>query len=389
MHKLKLLFSSKPKNDILVWDTMSINKIQRAIGNYRWEAVDCRNKIYIAPLYLLKSLFVLIKKYKNLRYCNLFALKPSSPKTINAILRNYIGSFKTISVAVLGLSTVFHYKPKLLITYIDNSYYFQCLDALLHELIPVITIQNGSRWHAKSISKGNTLRYSIFKSSFHSCFAALGPIDIDMYRDNGWKCLQFRNIGSVSADTYFNDQSIEIKYDICIIAGSLNTRLTDFKLSELINRYSKNRSVKVIVALKRGVDDPGFGDHYDELDKLYGDCAELIPLNDSSINLARRSNVITGTFSTALRELFSIGKKIYPISFEAEGANVYWEKLNINQSPSQSEFNDYLNHLLSIDQGEYQKQFSSEMKYIGAFPMEPRPLARLQKLVDSKLGFNK
>ena len=107
-----------------------------------------------------------------------------------------------------------------------------------------------------------------------------------------------------------------IKYDICIIANTFNDRLSELKLSELINNYHTYCSPNIVVALKRAKNEPNFSKHYNELSNLYKNCADLVPRGSSGANLAMSAKVVTGTFSTAIRELLGMGKKIYPINFD-------------------------------------------------------------------------
>ena len=259
------------------------------------------------------------------------------------------------------------------------------IDALIHEYMPVISIQNGNRWHSDKLLTMNKFQHLYAIPGFHSCFAALSLIDIDMYKKSNWKCHEYHNIGSTSADSRRMSSPKTIKYDICIIANTINNRLSEIKLSELINNYHNYCSPKIVVALKKGLNDPGFSEHYNQLNSLYKNCAELIPKESYGANLAISAKVVTGTHSTALRELLGMGKKIYPINFDLDELTFYWNGMSINHKPTQIEFNNYMDKLLTMDDELYTKEYSSMIKYISAYQENQRPLINLKNLIDLKL----
>ena len=83
-----------------------------------------------------------------------------------------------------------------------------------------------------------------------------------------------------------------------------------------------------------------------------------------------------------------MGKKIYPINFDQDELNIYLNGMGINHKPTQIEFNNYMEKLLTMDDEIYRKQYSSIIKYIGAFNEDRRPLINLKNLIDSKISKN-
>ena len=385
MKKIKLLIKPEVKNDLLIWDTVELDTLKEVLSNYNWKALNCRDITYISPKFLFKSVFIFFIKFKNLKYCESRHNKINSTRSLKKKVAYYVNFLRKTISSILTISAIFHYDPKILISRIDNSECFMFLDALLHEYLPVITIQNGNRWHSDKLLSINRFKHFYANPSFHSCFAALSLIDIDMYKKNNWKCYEYHNVGSIKADSRGISAKKTIKYDICIIANTFNDRLSELKLSELINNYHTYCSPNIVVALKRAKNEPNFSKHYNELSNLYKNCADLIPSGSSGANLAMSAKVVTGTFSTAIRELFGMGKKIYPINFDQDEINIYWEGMNINHKPTQIEFNNYMDKLLAMDDKIYRKKYSSIIKYISAFQEDHRPLINLKNLIDSKI----
>ena len=220
---------------------------------------------------------------------------------------------------------------------------------------------------------------------FHSCFAALSKCDIDMYKNNGWKCKEYEVVGSLNSEATFNKFCKEKVFDICIIAESINKRNTTLRLSKLLRNFLKNKSLKVCVTLKRSPSDNGFAEYYEEVNNLFGDFAYLIPRNSSSLGLISSAEVIIGIFSTALRDVFSLGNKIYPINFGPSELNSYMDFLKINLKPSQEEFNNHLEELLKMSKKEYISKYENLFKYLGSFPQDIFPTERLGILIERKL----
>ena len=80
-----------------------------------------------------------------------------------------------------------------------------------------------------------------------------------------------------------------------------------------------------------------------------------------------------------------MGKKIYPINFDQDETNIYWDDMNINHKPTQIEFNNYMDKLLAMDDEMYTREYSSIIEYVGAFQEDQRPLINLKNLIDSKM----
>ena len=277
-----------------------------------------------------------------------------------------------------------YYKPRLVITYVDNSIAFQYLDSIINTYIPVITIQNGNRWHYYNHKNDFYFRHFYNPPSYHSCFAVLSEIDIFRYKESGWICDEYYNIGSLGYDQSFENINKNKIYDLCIIANSINKRLSEIRLAKLVKNFVKGRKLKICIALKRRPNDKEYISHFHELNELYGEFSNLIsPDNINSLFLT--SEVILGTFSTALREAFSLGKKIYPINYDFDREFSYMNSLNINLSPNQSEFDKELNSLLTLNENTYKKINSEQIKSIGCFPQDLLPHLRLSNLIDSKI----
>ena len=386
MKKLKLLFTQSKKKQLLLWDNNNEKLFHKAFSSYQWHSLDTNKNFYLAPLFLPYSFYIFFKNFSRLKSCSNVVPKNRKLPLLNKRLISLLIKLKYNFECVCSLSVIFHYDPKLIITNTDNAIYFQYIDSLIHEIIPVITIQNGNRWHTPSLLKNKKIQHFYNQKGFHSCFATLSLIDIDLYKSSRWQCMEYHNLGSLNADYCYNKKEVKNLFDLCIIANSHNDRLSEKQLAKLIKNFIIKNKYKVCVALKLNPSSDNFKRHYEELFNLYGNTVLLKSNNFDSINLMCSSEVILGTFSTGLREVFSLGKKIYPINFDAESLNSYMNPLGINPSPSQEQFNMELKNLLNMPSEKYVAKYKRQMQYIGAFPQSIKPSQRLKKLIDIKLN---
>tara|TARA_B100000242_G_scaffold260382_1_gene205676 strand:+ start:3036 stop:4202 length:1167 start_codon:yes stop_codon:yes gene_type:complete len=385
MRLISFLIFETPKKDILLWDNISEKIISNALRPYNYISINTREFINIAPFYIFKSIKIFLKNYKKISSCSIGSTKKAGFLLFNPKVLIILKRIKYSLECINELSVILYYKPRLIISNTDNSVCLEFIDAIIHESIPLITIQNGNRWHSPSLEKMKYLEHFFRPKGFHSCFAALSKCDIDMYKNNGWKCKEYEVVGSLNSEATFNKFCKEKVFDICIIAESINKRNTTLRLSKLLRNFLKNKSLKVCVTLKRSPSENGFAEYYEEVNNLFGDFAYLIPRNSSSLGLISSAEVIIGIFSTALRDVFSLGNKIYPINFGPSELNSYMNFLQINLKPSQDEFNNHLEELLEMSKKKYISKYENLFKYLGSFPQDISPTERLGILIERKI----
>lgn len=385
MKKLSIFWYKSQKKDILIWDNIIQDSLIKSFGEYSWTSLNTRDYVNIAPLYFLKALRIFFKDLDLLKHCSVGIINkgkfPIFLCKIIGILKKARYSFKCI----LSLSVVFYFKPRLIITNIDNTIYFQYLDSIVNRFIPVITLQTGNRWHSETILRKKAFKHFYDPPGFHSCFGTLSEVDIKMYKDSKWVCNEYHNIGSLSAAKAYEESRVKNLFDLCVVASSSNNRLSEKKLAELLNNFKGIENLKVCVVLKLNPNNEGFLSYYNDIQDLYGNIAYKIPNNSFNLSLICSSRVILGTFSTALRESFSLGKKIYPINFDLAELNSYTNFLNLNYQPTQEEFNKELKKLLLLDEQIYKQTYKKEIEYMGSFPRDINPNKRLSLLINSKL----
>jgi len=104
-----------------------------------------------------------------------------------------------------------HLKPKVIITYIDNSLAI-CKIKKLFPLIPLIAVQNGTRFDF-SVKNRDRMEYDYYFS--------FGSVEADIFKQGGHTVSNFFPIGSLRAGIYLNEFFAEHKekeFDLCYIS---------------------------------------------------------------------------------------------------------------------------------------------------------------------------
>lgn len=381
--RIKLLFFKTAKKEILLWDDNCQEIIKKSFGQHSWVSINTRDFINISPLNIVSSLYIFSNNYKRIFACSLG--KTNSKLNIDLKIFKFLKRIKYSFETILALSVILHYDPKVILSNTDNSALLEYLDSIIHEKIPVITVQNGNRWHNYELEKCKGLEHFYRPSGFHSCFAALSKCDIDMYTKNGWICNEYHIVGSLYSEASLDKNFIKNFFDICVVAESNNTRKSTSMLSKLLRNFQKNKSYKICVVLKRSPNEENFRNYYKEIYDLFGDFAILIPNNSKNISQILSSNVVVGNFSTVLRDVFSFGKKILPVNFDVNSLNSYMQNLGINLKPNQDEFNYYLTELLNISNENYIERYKELIDYLGSYPQDITPTSRLYELIERKI----
>lgn len=369
---------------ILVWDKAG-EKLFRVVldGLGPFAVLDIDSKLHVHIRYMPLSIIYFLQ-----------AIFETSNNKGSAFLRRQFTSVsEIIRVAgqCLNISMALSYRPKIILTYTDDSRNTQLMDAILHRHIPVISIQNGRRWHCKSLLDDPRNALSYIAPGFHSCFAALSPQEADSHRKAKWLIDELYVIGSINAAVTLRKAKIDrYLYDICIIENSEEglTRQSNSEMVKLINSYySRNRHLRVCVALKRNNLQPGYQKYFNSVRKLYDSNIDLIPrnINGSSVGTTLSSHLTIGVLSTLLIETFGMGGKIYPLNFEHQAYDSAYDCLNLNMRPTSVEFDAIVDELLSLDQTSYIRDNAEAMQYIGGISITDNPILLLRGLVKRKL----
>ena len=368
--------------DLLIWDIAGEDIIRAAIGQHiRIASVDVVTSRYFSLRHLPLALCFVVNA--------LLFRRDEGARFLQTQCGSARGLLRVVGQC-LNVSAVLAFRPRMVISYTDDSITTQRIDAVLCQYLHVITLQNGRRWHSACLLSYPEYRISYIPPGFHSCFAALSQQEIDHHREAGWVIKEAHDVGSLNAALSFDSHDqYEIKFDICIIENSPAgvDRESNRQMASLINNYVRDKKLKVCVALKRNEKNQNFPEYYRAVRAMYDESIELLPRSDrgSSISVTMSSRLTIGILTTLLIETFGLGNRIYPLNFEHETFDIGYSCLGLEMRPNQQQFDSIVDHLLAMSDNEYIVRYKDQMAYIGALSKEKRPLERLRLLVEEKL----
>ena len=236
--KINIIFKLPTKADVIIYGEAREEMIRDYLPSSKkifliktWELI-----FYLEPIIIFNTLRNLFKKQL------IFSI------FIDGLKRGFLMYFKdSLEEAIIN-----HIKPKLVITYIDNSTRFGRLSSKFNK-IRFIAIQNGcrSRWDTKDACR-------------HDIYLTFTNQEANMLQKLGWEIKVAKNIGSLNAAREFkNLKNQKSKKDLLIIScwrGNVEIDfdyLEQFKamtemhvfLNSLINK--ENYSARIILRSKR------------------------------------------------------------------------------------------------------------------------------------------
>jgi surface carbohydrate biosynthesis protein len=275
--------------------------------------------------------------------------------------------------------------PSLIITNIDNAPFYWKLDSTLSKKIKFLTVQNGTHLLGASdnIPEGYQNRFLDY-APYYSNLACFSQFDFDHYNKFGAIIDNYHPIGSMSISSYIsNYKEVEKTYDLCIVSNGKNHRPGCIKMIDYIFRYLETWDIKVCIALKSIHGESNVKENLLEFDKLlnFNNVTLVERLDHSSSYSSDISEVTIGHGTTLLRQTFARGNKIYPMNFVDPTMSPPYDLLGFSLSPTYSEFESHLNHLLSINPKEYREKNKKIMNYLETFDKDNPPHKRFESLV--------
>ncbi len=257
-------------------------------------------------------------------------------------------------------------KPRIVVTFIDNSLLFQRVASLLHGSMRFLAIQNGVRM----LSRDNPLGS---RPIFHSEFACLGERDIEEYRSHGAEVKYFYPIGSLK-DSYFRATNPtppkQKRFDLCLISQIKRQHYQHYPktmeslelLAKHLRRFCEAHDTALCVAARRHP--KGKGDLFDWESQWFrdhlGERAEVIP-NEvaafTSYALVDASRVSLALHTTLIHEGFGRGNRVLACNFTGDDRYSFpilgaWSLTD----PSYEAFEKRLLNLLKMSDVEYLEQ---------------------------------
>lgn len=318
--KVKFIFRSPKKHEIVVFDDESSGDLENFIYNYNSFILQNRitniNKIYLS--------FRIIKNF----------------------FRNYNGNIMTAYIVTL-LEII---EPKIVLTFIDNSLKFFDVAKILDNKIYFIAIQNGARYDLKiqkHLYETKKIKSDLNKNFYIPYFMCFGELEIEDYKKNAIQVKNFYKVGSLRHANFFehlNKNKIKLEkslYDICLISDPMPIGTNDkFGLPNIEGGFALTikytiqfcikHKMKMVFAWKRDKkQSPEAFRQEIEFYKKYLNDEEFSFMKKNSLEKDRfasykamyQSKVVIATYSTLLREHLGAGGKI--LSCNCTSSNIF------------------------------------------------------------------
>lgn len=378
--KVKINFHKPKRSDIIVFDSTSIDQIKNVLKNYNWGVIDNRNEL-ITNLYITPK--IIIKFFFNLN--------------------------KNIKIAYL-VSVIETIKPKVVLTFIDNSYYFaEITRSMRNKKIVFIAIQNAARIdiaeHDYFYKKG-ILKFNPNKNFYLPNFFCHGKNDLEIYKKCKIKIDKFYKTGSLRLfNALSKSKKIKKKYEICLLSNTTWTRDLVYndktfipgyvKLVEFIIKFAKEKKIRFIFSLKNK---NNFKEESLELSifkrYLTKQDYKFLKKNStfqkkqilSSYDYAFNSKLVIGQTSTMLGECLAYKKKILSCNFS---------KLSYLDFPvkgicrldkaNYKTFKKRVNLLLNCTNSFFQRKINKKINFIVNYDSKINPNLVIRNFIDKAL----
>ena len=359
--KTKIIFKKPDHSDAVVLDSTSINEIENVLQSLDWNAVETRNQ-------LIKKIYI----------------------TPGLIVRFFVNFKNNLKIAYL-VSLIDEIKPKIVLTFIDNSFHFSKIaKSMRSKKITFIAIQNAWRGDISEndhFYKKGLLANNPNKDFFLPHFFCLGENDINKYKKYKIKVKKFYKIGSFRMYNYIRkiNKKPQKKYDICLISNTTWARkLTGSditfaksyaKLANYTIKYVKEKKLKFVFCLKSSNRSRAIQDDEISILKKYLNKEDFNYLKKNSTyknsekflsyNLAFRSTVVVGQTSTILGECLAYGKKIFVCNFSKLSYCDFPVKgICFLKKGNYQQFKQRISKILSCSNKYYQNNLNKKKNYI-------------------------
>jgi hypothetical protein len=385
----EILFKNPPKKELLIFDSTSISLIKKSILTY------FNYYVYEDRGYLIKKIYI-------------------SFDVIKHVLLNYNHGLKNAyAIAIIKLVN-----PKLILTILNESKNFLYLAKILNKEFNFLWLQIAS--HCYRINEKFYLRKSR-GVNIHSYLVPHILLFSDYDRMNFKKIpqIQIRKsdvVGSVKLEIFKKRlsekkfTSPQKKYDICLLseigAMEFETKKNDYnfiKLIKFVTRYSKEKNLKIVFALKRKKPNKNelsklnavFSSYHQEQNwykkNLNESDYQFLKTKFKNQNFfssyvaATESRLVIATMSTLLREVFSMKKKILACNFTSNKIYDFPIKgiSSINFDCQYSFFKKRMDKIFNISTKEYFRLSKFKKNYDLGVNQKNQSIKKILRIIDT------
>ncbi len=355
--KAKYIFSNPKIKKILIFDGNTSKELRHVLSGYNYSILETRiNRV--REIYLSKEIFY---------------------SFINNLQKNIFNSYL--------LSIIEQINPRIIFTYIDNSYRFSEFSKLRGNKYKFIALQNGARYEHRIIQnlKKKKIETPIDKFNI-SDFLCFGDHEINDYIKTQQDIKNFHKVGSLKlANFLFEKKKIKKKikkYDILLISDAncwdlilnkLNYPIEKglIKLIKYTIKFATARNLKVKIAARNSKNS------FMEEQKFYKQNLTNFeykylmkniffrPKKYGTYDIMIKSKIVIGTMSTMLRENLSLGGKTLACNYTKTDIFDFPIKgLCFLKNDNYNYFERRLTKLLKVSKKKYFDQINKNPSYV-------------------------
>jgi surface carbohydrate biosynthesis protein len=356
--KCKYTFVKPQKKSLVLFDGESIKFLFNILNDFDYTILEVRleriKKFYIHPKIIIFTL-------KNLR-----------------LTKNFYDAY-----LLAILDTI---DPKVVFTFIDNSFKFSKFAELKQNRFQFIALQNGARYEHQifdELYKKKLLKKKIKLTIPH--FLCFGKHETIEYNKLNYNINKYTTVGSLKLSNYLNTLKKNHNFktnDILLVSDvycwdEILDKLKKpiaYGVAKLI-KFSINYAMKKNLSIK--IATRNYKNSFKEEKKFYMNNLSKDEFNFLSKNLIFRgdmfkiykemekSKIVVGTMSTTLRENLSLYRKTLICNFTGSKAfNPPIQGLCFLKKGHYTEFEKRLNLILSISNKKYFKTLSKDPNYL-------------------------
>jgi surface carbohydrate biosynthesis protein len=357
--KAKYVFREPLKKDLLIFDGESIEELKYILSSFKYEVLETR-------VYRIKTIYI-------------------TPKIIYlTFINNNKDLFNSYLLTILDLV-----RPKVVFTFIDNSFKFSKFASLRQKKYKFLALQNGARYEHKIFTELFKKRIINKKFNFFiPYFLCFGKNEIEDFKKYKQKINDFSKVGSLKVSNFILAQknkkisNLKPKNDILLISDiycwdsiieKLNFPLEESvaKLIKFAIKYSRENNKKFKLATRNTKDS------FKKENNFYKKNLNREEYNYLKKNIFFRkgpydtykqmlnSKIVIGTMSTMLRENLSLGGKSLSCNFTK--TNIFDFPINGICNLKNCEYSVFyqrLKKILSISHKNYLSRLSKDVPYL-------------------------
>lgn len=373
-----LRFGSPPRSDLVIYDQEGSDRlIMSALKGLEFAVLHTRRERFYLSLPIATRMLKNLPRLKNFGFSQLFKI--------------YL------------LSCLEHMRPKAVVTYVDNDLFFHALSRE-YPCAAFIAVQNGVKTPESMTSPS---RHPLgwlpeppawgSKISMPELFC-FGSHEEEIYKRYGHEVGRFHPVGSLVGGYYkseVSDGSGRIDHDVLLVSqwrasimdgGSFSYLKKGLDiLHDFLGRALKGRSLRFAIALcSIQPEERAY------FESVFGKDVPLIPFDRERLSTyvaMDRAKIVVSLSSAAAYEAVGWGKKVFFCNFTGTPARDcpkpgFWSI----ESPDLPLFENKLDHLLAMEQSEFEMLTTETRRYLMNFdPRRPAHRA-IRERIEECLG---